>query len=261
MKIHSLHPKYLSDNMLDSEHDLVHELFDALSDEDSSLDHPDYFRFNGRRGLLFIRHRKLVEEMNLRGISHATVCDRRFIESEEWDDIEATADEVLEEAGWLKEQGESGRVPLPDPLEVEALLAKNDLTSVIIGKIDKDHLTAYWKVFKFVVMEKSYSRYRSLSDPVQGQGRGSTWVLFDLMMEEALAVDPDERGPAIAYETMWELLEPKANGEEKEAYAMLAGQLKPGKVSLEMREFLARAALRQDCRELTLSGLMTAYVS
>ena len=65
MKIHLVHPKFLGDDIITQEHDFLHKLFDSLA-TDEPMEHPDAFRYNGRRGQLFARHRRLVEEMLLR---------------------------------------------------------------------------------------------------------------------------------------------------------------------------------------------------
>ena len=87
MRIHFVHPKFLSDALLEEEHDFLHRLFDALSEgEKGSIDHPDLFRYRGRRGQLYIRHRKIAEELGIRGLPHETFFDRRNIEPEEWEE-------------------------------------------------------------------------------------------------------------------------------------------------------------------------------
>ena len=133
MKIHTIHPKYISNEILNVEHDFIHKLFDVLSDEEASMEHPDYFRYNGRRGRLYVRHRKLVEEMNIRGLSHTTEVDRRVTESDEWEEPEVTAEEIAEEAAWLRENTGDGRVKIPEGADADTLVAANDLTSVMMG--------------------------------------------------------------------------------------------------------------------------------
>jgi len=260
MKILSLHPRYLSDETINEEHDFLHSLVDALSDEDAeAMEHPDFFRYNNRRGQLYIRHRMLVEEMLVRAMSHTTIIDRRLIEADEWKDPEIPEEEILQQAEELKDA--AGRITLEGSEDVITLTGKNEMLSVIIGVLELDVLRAFWKVYRFLVMERSYSKYRTLTDPVQGKGRGQVWFLFDLMMEEALAIEPEDRAPAIAYETMWEMLEAEATGEEKKEYEKLAGLLEPGKVSIEMRRFLAESARRQDNDELVKSGLLAPYLA
>ena len=259
MKILSLHPRYLSDETINAEHDFLHSLLDALSDEDAeAMEHPDFFRYNGRRGQLYIRHRMLAEEMLLRAMSHTTMVDRRLIEADEWKDPDIPEKEILGQAD--EHKGGAGRVPLTGSEEIITLTGENDMRSVVVGVLELDVLKAFWKIYSFLVMERSYSRYRTLADPIKGKGRGQVWFLFDLMMEEAFASEPEDRAPAIAYETMWEMLEAEATGEESGEYERLTGLLEPGKVSIEMRKFLAESARRQDNDELVRSGLLAPYL-
>jgi hypothetical protein len=260
MKIHLVHPKFLDDELLQQEHDFLHELYGSLSEgEKGTMEHPDLFRYKERRGQLYIRHRKIVEELGIRGIVHDTLIDRREIEAKEWEPPEVSTDQIMEEAGQLR-GGATGRVTLPDSTAAADFTCPNDITSVIAGTMELDMLRALWKVYGHVVMERSYSRYRNLQDPVQGRGRGSVWMLFDLMMEEALAQVPEERAPSIAYETIWEPLEGNAGEKEKQEYARLTGELKPGKVSLDMRRFLAAEAQRQGNEDLMISALLSPYL-
>jgi hypothetical protein len=260
MPIHLVHPKFLNDELLRQEHDFLHELYDSLADGGKGvMGHPDLFRFKEHRGQLYIRHRKIVEELGIRGIVHDTLIDRRAIGAEEWKPVDVTEEKIVEEAGQLR-GGVTGRVPLPDTTAAADFTCPDDISSVIAGTVELDILRALWKIYRHVVMERSYSRYRTLQDPLQGRGRGSVWMLFDLMMEEAFAQVPEERAPAIAYETMWESLEDNAGEGEKQEYARLAGELKPGKVSLDMRRFLAAEAQRQGSEDLTVSALLAPYI-
>ena len=145
-------------------------------------------------------------------------------------------------------------------LNPEDFTCPGDLCSVIPGVVDLEVLRGLWRVYRHVVMERSYSRYRSLIDPVQGRGRGSVWMLFDMMMEEAFAIEPEEKGPAIAYETIWEFLGEKASDAEREEYGRLAAALEPGKPSLAMRRFLAAVANRQENGDLRVSALLAPYI-
>jgi len=260
MRIHLVHPKFLSNQLLEEEHDFLHGLFDALSEgEKGGIDHPDLFRYRGRRGQLYIRHRKIAEELGVRGLPHETLLDRRNIEPEEWDEPETSPEMVFSDAGEVREAG-PGRVAFPETENPEDIVCPKDLCSAIPGKMEVDILRELWRIYRFVVMERSYARYRSLTDPVQGRGKGSTWMLFDLMMEEAFAQLPEERAPAIAYETMWEGVQGEATDVEKGEYARLSASLEPGKVSLDMRRFLAAVAKRQGNEDLTVSALLTPYL-
>jgi hypothetical protein len=260
MHVHLVHPKFLNDELLRQEHGLLHELYESLSEgEKGTTGHPDLFRYKEHRGQLYIRHRKVVEEMGVRGIIHDTLIDRRSIEAEEWAPVDVSRDEIVEEVGLLKE-GVAGRVALPDSTSVDDFTCPDEISSVITGLTELDMLRALWKIYRYVVMERSYSRYRTLMDPVQGRGRGSVWMLFDLMMEEAFAQVPEERAPAIAYETIWESLEDNAGDGERHQYARLAGELQPGRISLDMRRFLAAEAQRQGNEDLTVSALLSPYI-
>ncbi len=260
MSIHLVHPKFLSDGLLQEEHDFLHRLFEALSEGGKGgMDHPDLFRFRGRRGWLYIRHRKTIEEMGIRGMPHETLIDRRNIEPEEWGDPEVSPEEVFAQAGEVKAAG-PGRVPLSETDKTEDVVCPMDICSAIPGKVELDVLRGLWMIYRYVVMERSYGRYRSLTDPVQGRGRGAVWMLFDLMMEEAFAQVPEERAPGIAYEIVWEALQGEATKEEAKEYARLTADLQPGKVSLDMRRFLAAAAGRQGNEYLKVSALLSPYL-
>jgi hypothetical protein len=258
MKIHHVHPKFLNGELISREHDFLHQLFDSLAMEES-MEHPDSFRFNGRRGLLYIRHRKLVEEMNANGVMHETPLDRKLIDADEWNNLEVAEQEILDEAAELRKT-EAGRVPLPDSENPEDYTLPDEFNSVIVGIVEDEILVAMWRIMRFLVMERSYTRYRALSETLQGRRRGSVWMLIDLMLEEAFSVTPDEGAPAIAYESVWELLEDAATEEEKTQYIELTKKLHPGKVSLEMRRFLAGAAVRQGNQDLQLSALLMPYI-
>jgi hypothetical protein len=260
VKVHLVHPKFLNDELLQLEHDFMHQLFDSLTaEEKGAMEHPDLFRYKGRRGQLYIRHRKVVEEISIRGMIHDTLFDRRGIEAEEWGEPEVTSDDVYEEVEELRD-AISGRVVLPEKGEPKDFTCLEDLCSVVPGITELDILRGLWKIYRHVVMERSYSRYRSLQDPLQGQGRGSVWMLFDLMMEEAFAQVPEERAPAIAYETIWEALQDGAGEKEIEAYRRLYEDLEPGKVSLDMRRFLASVAGKQGNEDLKISALLSPYI-
>lgn len=258
MHIHLVHPKYLNDELIVKEHDFLHELFDSLGTEEP-MEHPDAFRYNGRRGQLFARHRRLVEEMIVRDIPHSTLLDRREIDSEHWGEPEYTAGDVLEEVQWMRGRP-PGRVPFPEGGTTEDYMGLDEISTVLIYHTEQDILRALWRIYRFTVMERSYSRYRSLSETLQGRGNASVWMLFDLILEESFSQTPDERAPAIAYETIWDELVEGAAGEEKARYEELAGSLEPGKVSLDMRRFLAAAASRQSIEDLTRSALLSPYV-
>ena len=86
-------------------------------------------------------------------------------------------------------------------------------------------------------------------------------MLFDLMMEEALAQTPEERAPAVAYGTIWETLQSRATDGEKEEYCRLTGELEPGKVSLDMRRFLASVVERTGDEDLKVSALLAPYLT
>jgi hypothetical protein len=258
MRIHLVHPKYLNDELLTREHDFLHELFDSLETEDP-MEHPDAFRYNGRRGQLFARHRRLVEEMQLRAISHTTLIDRREIDSEHWGEPDYTPEDVMKEVQWLK-VGPPGRVPFPESEVPEDFMCLNEISTVLIYHTEQDVLRALWKIYRFNVMERSYSRYRSLTETLQGRGNASVWMLFDLLLEETFSQDPEERAPAIAYESIWDYLQEEAMQEEKAEYERLVGDLEPGKASLDMRRFLAGAASRQGIEDLKRSALLSPYV-
>jgi len=259
MKIHLVHPKYLGDDLILQEHDLLHKLFDTLG-TDEPMEHPDAFRYNGRRGQLFARHRRLIEEMLLRTISHTTLIDRRDIDSDHWSEPDVTAEDVLKEVEELRD-GPAGRVVFPDSDKPDDFTCLNEISTVLIVHTKQDILQALWRVYRFNVMEQSYSRYRSLTETLQGRGNASIFMLFDLILEETFSQDPDDGAPAIAYETMWEYLQEGVTPEEQEDYDRLVGELKPGKASLDLRRFLASAASRQGIEDLTRSALLAPYIN
>lgn len=260
-KIHFIHPKFLGDSLVVAEHDFLHDLFDALTSESGeALEHPDTFRFKGRRGQLYIRHRKLAEEMDLRAIEHTTFIDRKLIDADEWSAPEIDDDEILKDAGLVRESGR-GRFELPSTKSVEDYICPDDFTSVIPGVLEGDLLKAMWRIVRFQVMERSYTRYRALSETLQGKQRGSVWMLFDLMMEEAYSHPHEERAPAIAYETVWELLAEEATDEESARFKELMGELEPGKISLDMRRFLAAVGDRQGNDDIRFSAMLAPYIA
>ena len=85
-------------------------------------------------------------------------------------------------------------------------------------------------------------------------------MLFDLILEETFSEEPDDRAPAIAYESIWEYLSEGAADDEKVEYERLMGELEPGKASLDMRRFLAAMASRQENKDLTRSALLSPYL-
>ena len=259
MKIHLVHPKFLNDDLITQEHDFLHELFNSLGTEDP-MEHPDAFLYNGRRGQLYARHRRLVEEMMTRGISHTTLVDRRDIDPDHWKEPEVTAEDVMKEVEEFR-AGSGGRLPLPDSDDPEEYTCLDDISTVLIPHTELDILQALWRIYRFTVMERSYSRYRSLGETVQGRGKSSVFMLFDMMLEETFAEDPDEGAPGITYETIWEYLRDGTTPEEKAEYERLSGELEPGKASLDMRRFLAATASRQGNEDLTRSALLSPYIS
>ncbi len=259
MKIHLVHPKFLSDDLITSEHDFLHQLFDSLGTEEP-MEHPDAFRYNGRRGQLYARHRRLVEEMLLRAISHTTLIDRKDIDSDHWSEPEVAFEDVMSEVEELRD-GPAGRVELPRSDDIEDYRCLREISTVLIVHTEQDILRALWRIYRFTVMEQSYSRYRSLTETLQGRGKASIFMLFDLILEETFAQEPDERAPAIAYESIWEHLLDGATPEEKTEYERLTGELEPSKASLDMRRFLASVASRQGNDDLTRSALLGPYVN
>lgn len=258
MKIHLIHPKFLSDDLITREHDFVHKLFDSLG-TDEPMEHPETFRYNGRRGQLFARHRRLVEEMLIRAIPHTTLIDRRDIDSDHWSEPEVTAEDVLKEVEDLK-GGPAGRVQFPESTDPGDFTCLDIISTVLIVRTENDILQALWRIYRFTVMERSYSRYRSLTETLQGRGKSSVFMLFDLILEETFSEDPDEGAPAIAYELIWESLGEKAAADEKAEYERLTAELVPGKPSMDMRRFLASVASRQKNEDLTRSALLAPYL-
>jgi len=258
MTIHHVHPKFLSDDTIVQEHDFLHKLFDSLGTEEP-MEHPDAFRYNGRRGQLFARHRRLVEEMLLRTIPHTTFIDRRDIDSDHWAEPDVTPEDVLKEVEELG-GGSGGRVDFHDSSDPADFTCLDEISTVLIVHTEQDILRALWRIYRFTVMERSYSRYRSLNETLQGRGHASVFMLFDLILEEAFAEEPDDRAPAITYESIWELLQEGATSEEQSEYDRLVAELEPGKASLDMRKFLASAASRQGIEDLTRSALLSPYV-
>ncbi len=258
MKIHLVHPRFLSDELINEEHDFLHKLYDSLG-TDEPMEHPDAFRYNGRRGQLFARHRRLVEEMLLRTISHTTLIDRRDIDPDHWGAPDVTPEDVLKEVEELR-GGPGGRVGLPDSSNPGDFTCLNEISTVLIVQTKQDILQALWRIYRFTIMEQSYSGYRSLTETLQGRGNASVFMLFDLILEETFAQDPADGAPAIAYETIWEYLQEGATREEQADYDRLAGELVPGKASMDMRRFLASGASRQEIEDLTRSALLAPYL-
>jgi hypothetical protein len=201
----------------------------------------------------------LAEEMDLRAMQHTTTIDRKLIEADEWKAPEIDSDDVLREADGLREGGQ-GRVPLPSTDSVKSYTCPDDFTSAIVGVLEDDLLVIMWRMMRFLVMERSYTKYRALSETLQGKRRGSVWMLFDLMLEEAYAHSHDDRAPAIAYDSVWEILQGQATEDETARFKELLGELVPGKISLDMRRFLASVAARQDNKDLMFSVMLAPYM-
>ena len=263
MKIYKVHPKYLSDDKIIAEHDFLHELYTSISDKKGGsvgTDHSDYFRFSGRRGVLYVRHRMLTEEMNVRAISHTTLIDRRVIEPDDMGFWEPSDEDVLQERDELVAAGERGRYTLKSEDSAEEAAGRNDVCSALVEIVDDEILLGLWARYRFTVMEKSYSRYRSLTDPLQGRKSGQVWILFDLMLEEAFAVEPDERGPQIAYESIWEVLEKSVTAQEKADFLKLMDKVESGRISLDCRRFLGELVSKYGVEELKKSQLLIPYL-
>ncbi len=263
MKIHSVHPKFLSDETITAEHDFLHKLFDALMDKEEDHgfgDDPDYNRFTGKCGVLYPRHRMLMEEMDIRGTLHETLLDRREIHPDEMDYWSPSDDDVFKDRDELASGGEAGRFSLGGQESAEDAAGRMDVCSALADTVEDEILLGLWRIYGFTVMERSYNRYRLLSDPLRGKKRGQVWILFDLMIEEALSVKPDENGPRIAYETVWEALEPEASEVEKAEFEKIIDGLEPGKISVQARKFLSQTAARQSADDLLKSHMLKYYL-
>ena len=263
MKIYNVHPKYLSDDNVIAEHDFLHELYTSISGGKGGsvgTDHSDYFRYSGRRGVLYVRHRMLTEEMNVRAISHTTLIDRRVIEPDDMGYWEPSNDDVSEEKDELVAAGERGRYTLKSGDSAEEAAGRNDICSALVEVVDDEILLGLWARYRFTVMERSYSRYRALTDPLQGRKSGQVWILFDLMLEEAFSVEPDERGPKIAYESIWEILEESVTADEKTEFSQLMDKIESGQVSLDVRRFLGDLVSKYGVDELKKSQLLIPYL-
>jgi hypothetical protein len=171
-----------------------------------------------------------------------------------------TPEDILKEVEELK-GGAAGRVKFPESDDPEDFTCLNEISTVLIVHTEQDILQALWRIYRFTVMERSYSRYRSLTETLQGRGKASVFMLFDLILEETFSEDPDERAPAITYESIWEYLQEGATPEEKAEYERLIGELEPGKASLNMRRFFALVASREGIEDLTRSALLSPYIS
>ena len=264
MKIHNVHPKYLSDDNIIAEHDFLHELYTSISNEKGGsvgTDHSDYFRFAGKRGVLYVRHRMLAEEMNVRAISHTTLIDRRVIEPDDMGYWEPSDEDVSKERDELVAAGEKGRHTLKSEDSAEEAAGRNDVCSALVEIVDDEILLGLWARYRLTVMERSYSRYRALTDPLQGKKSGQVWILFDLMLEEAFSVEPDERGPKIAYEFIWEILEESVTVEEKDELLKLMDKVESGRVNLDVRKFLGELVSKYGIKELKKSQLLIPYLA
>ena len=263
MKIHSVHPKFLSDETITAEHDFLHRLFDALMDDknDHGLgDNPEYIRFTGKCGILYPRHRMLVEEMDIRGTLHETLIDRRAVHPDEMDYWVSSDEEVLRDRDMLAAAGEAGRFSLGGQESAEVAAGRMDICSALAENVEDEILLGMWRIYRFTVMERSYSRYRVLADPLLGRMKGQVWILFDLMLEEAFSEKPEDNGPRIAYETVWEVLESEASEEDKAEFEKILAGLEPGRVSVPARKFLAEAAAKYGVDELTKTHILKHYL-
>jgi len=76
MRIWDISPDRLCRNHLLGEHQELHALWSILTkNKKGYCHHPETIRWKGKLKALYIRHEKLVEEMQKRGYNHKTALD------------------------------------------------------------------------------------------------------------------------------------------------------------------------------------------
>lgn len=79
MRIWDLEPKILCRNHLLGEHRELHALWSVVSNNKKGYSkHPETLRWQGKLNALYLRHEKIVKEMESRGYSHNSPLDKKL---------------------------------------------------------------------------------------------------------------------------------------------------------------------------------------
>ena len=79
MRIWDIEPKRLCRNHLLGEHRELHAIWVILNKgKKGYAHHPETLRWKGKLRALFLRHEKLVRELNRRGYLHKSILDKRY---------------------------------------------------------------------------------------------------------------------------------------------------------------------------------------
>jgi len=80
MRIWDIPPDKLCRNHLLGEHSEIHALWSILTKGKKGYAyHPETLRWRGKLKALYLRHKKIVEEMKKRGFNHYSTLDARFV--------------------------------------------------------------------------------------------------------------------------------------------------------------------------------------
>ena len=76
MRIWDIEPRKLCDRHLLGEHSELHGLWNILTQgKKGYANHPETRRWRGKLKALYLRHKKLVKEMSVRGFNHKSPLD------------------------------------------------------------------------------------------------------------------------------------------------------------------------------------------
>ncbi len=106
MRIWDLPPKVLCRNHLLGEHRELHAIWTVLTENKKGYSlHPETLRWKGRLRALFLRHERLVQEMNRREYRHQSPLDKNLAKGsavqKQYVDIPAKQKEILRKKGCL----------------------------------------------------------------------------------------------------------------------------------------------------------------
>jgi hypothetical protein len=78
MRIWDIEPKHLCRKHLIAEHGELHSLWSVIVNKKKGFGrHPETMRWRGKLKALYLRHGKLVEEMEKRGYNHKSPLDKK----------------------------------------------------------------------------------------------------------------------------------------------------------------------------------------
>jgi hypothetical protein len=103
MRIWDLEPKFLCRQHLLAEHGELHALWSILVNKKKGFSkHPETLRWKGKLKALYLRHEKLVKELEKRGYSHRSPLDLRLAKGKAKQD--EYIDSISEQKRLLKEK-------------------------------------------------------------------------------------------------------------------------------------------------------------